>query len=170
VEYRWTCACCNKQFDSLPLDYGFNAPDHWVELSEEQQQTRGLIDSDVCMIEDEDGRHIFVRGCIEIPIVGQDEIFVWGVWVSVSSESFERIYELWQGPVSPDEAPLFGWLCNRITGYPDTLFLKTHLHLRSEGLRPAIGLEPGDHPLYLEQRDGITLERVAEIAARVRLH
>ena len=51
--------------------------------------------------------------------------------------------------------------------YPDTLNLKTRVHLRDDGVRPSIELEPTEHPLAIEQRDGITAERVAELYARL---
>jgi hypothetical protein len=47
--------------------------------------------------------------------------------------------------------------------YPDTLLLKTHVHSRV-GMRPCIELEPTNHPLAVEQRVGISGERVREIA------
>ena len=43
--------------------------------------------------------------------------------------------------------------------------LKTRVHLRDHGERPRIELEPTDHPLAIEQRHGITVDRVAEIYA-----
>jgi hypothetical protein len=43
--------------------------------------------------------------------------------------------------------------------------LKTRVHLRDDGLRPFLELEPTQHPLAVEQRDGITAERVAELYA-----
>jgi hypothetical protein len=48
---------------------------------------------------------------------------------------------------------------------PETMNLKTRAHLRDHGLRPLIELEPTDHPLALEQRNRISLDRVAEIYA-----
>ena len=43
--------------------------------------------------------------------------------------------------------------------------MKTRVHLRDDGARPYIELEPTDHPLAVEQRNGITADRVAEIYA-----
>jgi hypothetical protein len=43
--------------------------------------------------------------------------------------------------------------------------LKTRVHLRDHEVRPFIELEPTDHPLALEQRNGISVDRVAEIYA-----
>jgi hypothetical protein len=86
------------------------------------------------------------------------------VWVSVSEARFARILELWDAPVVENEPPKFGWLCNNISLYPTTLNLKTHLHLRGGNKRPSIELEPTDHPLAIDQCQGISIKRVEEIA------
>ena len=62
------------------------------------------------------------------------------------------------------ELPYFGWLSSSVPGYPETLKLETMVHTRAVGVRPRIELEPTDHPLAVEQREGITRERVREIA------
>ncbi len=136
-------------------------PDPWQALSPEERKTRGEISSDQCIIDDE---HFFVRGLIEIPVVDGDEVFSWGVWVSLSRSNFERSSMLWQSPERVNEEPYFGWLCNELPGYESTLYLKTHVHSREVGMRPLIELEHTDHPLALEQRNGITMDRVREIA------
>ncbi|MFE6856425.1 DUF2199 domain-containing protein, partial [Streptomyces sp. NPDC057674] len=62
----------------------------------------------------------------------------------------------------------FGWLSTELSLYsPSTINLKTHVHTRPVGHRPRIELEPTDHPLAVEQRTGITLARVREIAETV---
>lgn len=166
MNHAWTCRCCGKQFNTLPLDFASTAPDHWFEIPERERDDRTKLDSDLCMI---DRRDFFVRGCLEIPIVGHDDHFTWGVWVSVSKESFRRVVDLWDAPVIENEPPRFGWLCNEISIYPTTLSLKTNLHLRVGGRRPSIELEPTDHPLAVEQRQGISIKRVEEIAAALSL-
>ncbi|MFF0442053.1 DUF2199 domain-containing protein [Kitasatospora sp. NPDC004614] len=50
---------------------------------------------------------------------------------------------------------------------PSTVNLKTNLHTKPIGQRPLIELEPTDHPLTVEQRAGITRDRVREIAEAV---
>lgn len=162
MDYAWTCGCCGKQFNQLPLDFGFNAPAHWHDIPEAERATRAKLDADFCFIGDD----IFTRGCLEIPIIDYpSDVFVFGVWTTVSRKSYERIMELWEAPVIENEPPLFGWFCNNIKGYPSTIGLKTHLHPRAGGMRHKIELEPTDHPLVIEQRQGITLNRVKEIAA-----
>jgi hypothetical protein len=102
MNHVWTCRCCGRQFDTLPLDFACEAPDHWLEIPESERDARGKLDSDVCMIDDKD---TFVRGCLEIPIIGREDCFIWGVWVSVSKASFTRILELWDAPIIENEPP-----------------------------------------------------------------
>ena len=106
-----------------------------------------------------------MRGVIPIPIIGSEALFMWGVWVSLSREHFFRMSELWNDPKIVEEPPYFGWLSNNIPVYPNTLNLKTNIFSRNVKHRPYIELEPTNHPLALEQRRGITCERVEEIAA-----
>ena len=91
---------------------------------------------------------------------------MWGVWASVSEQSLRRILELWNAPVVESEPPRFGWLSTWITGYPEPIEIRCHIHIRPANLRPRIELEPSDYPVAIEQRNGITLQRVKEIAAQ----
>jgi hypothetical protein len=61
--------------------------------------------------------------------------------------------------------PFFRWLSAELPLYPRTENLKTRVHLRDDGIRPYIELEPTDHPLAIEQRNGIGVDRIAEIYA-----
>lgn len=88
----------------------------------------------------------------------------YGVWSSLSEQSFKRVLELWDDPRRNDEPPYFGWLSNSIPGYPETLNLKVDVVTREPDLRPLVVLQDGDHPLIEEQRRGITMDRVYEIA------
>jgi len=166
MQHAWTCSCCGKQYDDLPLDVGLLAPDPWLDLTEAERESRGKLDSDICTID----THNFVRGCLEVPVIDHQDVFVWGVWVSVSDKSFATILNLWNAEIRDDQPPMFAWLCNTIGGYPQTFGLKTHLYLRNDGQRPFIRLEPTDHPLAREQREGITLSRVEEIVSAILPH
>lgn len=163
MDYAWTCGCCGKQFNNLPLDRAFQSPDPWFSLTDAERATRGKIDADVCALDGE----IFVRVCLEIPIIGYDDRFIWGVWVSVSRQSFGRILELWTASDVTGEPPLSASLCNNIPLYPTTYGLKANIHLRPSPERPSVRLERTDHPLAIEQWNGITFARVEEIAARL---
>ncbi|MER7824936.1 DUF2199 domain-containing protein [Streptomyces sp. NPDC096097] len=145
------------------MNYTAEAPAVWDPAFAEADDC--LLSSDQCVIK---AQHYFVKGLIEIPVIGSDEVFSWGVWVSLSRENFSRAADLWDTPGRESEPPYFGWLTTELLVYPSTtLNLKTHVHTRPLGRRPSIELERTDHPLAVEQRTGITLDRVREIAAAV---
>jgi hypothetical protein len=123
-----------------------------------------VLDSDTCVV---DQKVFFVRGCLEIPVHGGSEPFIWGVWVSLSKNSFDQFAGCFEESKQSHIGPFFGWLSAELPCYPSTENLKTRVHLRDDGVRPYIELEPTDHPLALEQRTGITVERVAEICSRL---
>ena len=60
--------------------FGAAAPLNYYQIPVEEREARCALGSDDCVI---DGNFFFVRGCIEIPVHGQDEAFNWGVWVSL---------------------------------------------------------------------------------------
>lgn len=160
LSYR--CATCGRVQEGLPTDLAFDAPYHYHVLTEEQRRTRARLTSDLCDI---DGKDFFIRGCLGIPIAGTEQEFVWGVWVSLSERHFSRYVEVFEADPPPAEGPWFGWLCNRLPGYPDTLGLKTSVALRPRRERPRITLEPGEHPLAVHQRTGIALDDLLAIVA-----
>ncbi|HZS09300.1 MAG TPA: DUF2199 domain-containing protein [Blastocatellia bacterium] len=157
----YTCRCCGKYHDGLPLSYGAEAPAYYFGIPEKERRNRCELSSDACIIDDQ---HYFIVGNLELLIIGSDEIFSWDVWVSLSEKNFKRACNLWNTEGRESEPPYFGWLSTSIPGYPETLSLKTNVHAREVGRRPFIELEPTDHPLAVEQREGITWERVQEIA------
>jgi hypothetical protein len=151
------CTVCGKVHDELP-DIGFDKPDQWWGVPEAERASRIELTSDTCII---DGEDHFIRGVIELPIHGESRQFGFGVWVSQKKENF-RTYV--KNSDSAEIGPFFGWLCTRIAYYPqDTLQLKTRAHFRTGGLRPRIEVEPTDHPLAVDQREGISLARAWEI-------
>ncbi|MFV5995502.1 DUF2199 domain-containing protein [Streptomyces sp. NPDC056231] len=145
------------------MNYTAEAPDVWDPAFADADEC--LLSSDQCVIR---AQHYFVKGLIEIPAIGSDEVFSWAVWVSLSRENFSRGADLWDTTGREAEEPYFGWLTTDLSAYsPTTLNLKTYVHTRPVGERPFVELEPTDHPLAVEQRTGITRDRVREIAAAV---
>jgi hypothetical protein len=155
MTYR--CGTCGKRHDGLP-DVGSDRPLPWYEIPKDERESRAVATPDTCIIDNE---HFFIRGVVEIPLVGKPDRFGFGVWVSQKRENFERYRN---EPESTEIRPSFGWLCTRIAFYSrDTYLLKTKAHFRAGGLRPAIELEPTDHPLAVDQREGITLDKAWDI-------
>ena len=140
---------------------GTPAPASYDGLPEVERHSRAKLSADFCTI---DESVFFIRGQIEIPLIGYAELFTWGVWASLSSNSMKRALDVWDRPDRQSEGPLFGWLNSALPLYPDTLNLKTHVRLGRSPNVPTIALEPTDHPLAVEQRQGMSLERAIHIA------
>ena len=161
---RWKCSRCDHWHSELPLAYGASAPALWYSIPEAEREHRVMLTSDICVI---DEQHGFIVGNLELPILGTNQHFSWDVWASLSFANLQRTFQLWERPERESEPPYFGWLSTQLPGYADTVNLKTHVHTRAVGRRPYIELEPTDHPLAIEQREGITWERVQAIAETV---
>lgn len=158
---RWACNRCGEEHEGLPLDWAFDNPAYW----DGGQGPDDRLTDDLCTWTDDDGElNFFIRGVLHIPIRDSDETLRYGVWSSLSRASFDRVVELWDDAARVHEAPYFGWLSNSLPGYPETLNLPVDVVTAALDLRPAIVLHENDHPLVVEQREGITLERVRDIA------
>jgi hypothetical protein len=163
----YRCAVCGELHPGPALGYGFATPLAYDQVPRWLRWYRCHLTTDTCRI---DEKHFFVLGNMRIPIRGTDTSFAWTVWVSLSKDNFQRSLDLWHTPGREREPSYFGWLSNSIPSYPPTLSLKTMVHTQAVGLRPEIELEPTDHLLSVEQRDGITWERVHAIASIANHH
>ncbi len=158
------CADCNEDHEGLP-DIGYDAPDPYLAVPKEERPTRTTFTLDRCTAVDDDGHvHYFIRGVIEIPVHGEPEPFGIGVWVSQSKVNYEK----YQQQDDDDELePTLGYVANRIQLFDDdTFLLKARVHFRGGGRRPTFELEPTSHPLAVDQRTGITLERAWQLVHR----
>jgi hypothetical protein len=160
VTYGYVCRCCGERHDELPFSFHAEAPAYWKRRL--ALHRRSSLTDELCVIR---GRHFFIRGLVRLPVRDAEADFDWGVWVSLSEASFRRTVELWEQPGREAEPPMFGWFSTELPVYaPSTINLKTMVHTRPVGERPLLELEPTDHPLAVEQREGIDLARVRELA------
>lgn len=141
--------------------FAFNAPDPWLSQSDEVKE-QGRIGDDLCFYVDEDGTHYFARTIIQIPIQDVSEPFMWGVWVSLSQESYEHYFETWDA--LDVERGYFGWLCNALPYYASTYSMAVNVHPQADGARPCLRLHKTDHELYYDQVNGISIEKAQNIA------
>ncbi len=143
--------------DSLP-DIGCDRPDIVLEIPEREHEERLFLTEDLCVVDEE---HFFVRGVIKIPIHDLERDLGIGVWVSHSEENYMTYIK---NPDSSEIGPFFGWLSNELSCYEEkTYCLKTMAHYLGNNMRPEIDLEPTDHPLSLDQKNGISLQRAWDL-------
>jgi hypothetical protein len=158
MTYR--CTVCGQGHDDLPA-FGLDRPDQFWDVPEDKRDCDVFLTADSCVIAD---RFFFIRGCVEIPITDADGSFSLGVWVSLNEDSFFAWQESFDLDPRDHIGPFFGWFCSRIPIYPDTMHLKTHVHLRNKKLRPLVELEHTDHPMALDQRNGISMQTAWQYA------
>lgn len=159
MTYRFKCSSCDNWHEGFP-DVGFDRPLYASEVLEDERKRRVFLTSDLCVVDDE---HFFVRCILFIPIAGVDDVFGWGVWSTLSKENFLRYQQHYDEDMSGWQ-PMFGYLSNRLPEYPDTLSLKLSVQTMAQGDRPRVTLEPTDHPLSIDQQNGMSLEKALKIA------
>jgi hypothetical protein len=166
-DHAWTCPCCGLKHAGL-FDLVSARPHPWPGGEEARPNSEILTSSnilteDFCIL---NGEHFFVRCLLRLPIVTKPGIsFGFGIWATLSRANFDLYLDTFDSGEQDDLGPWFGWFSNRLNGYPDTLYLKCHVQPRAGRQRPFVQLEPTQHPLAIEQRDGITFDRVLEIYA-----
>jgi hypothetical protein len=160
--FGFQCASCGEYHVGIP-GFGWDWPMQYFAVPESERDARVDLASDQCIIDD---KWFFVRGCLEIPVIGFDEPMVWGAWVMLSEKNFGH-YAAQFGLVERPGGDRFeGLLCSWFRVYPDPgpTPLSVTLLTRPWPTRPYIELESTDFLLSVEQREGITRERVQQIA------
>jgi hypothetical protein len=145
------------------LSFAADFPDMYANMKTDERDLRAIIGSDQCVV---DEKWLFIRGCLEIPVIGQDEPFLWGLWASVRQEVYDEISDSWtQVGREKIRGPFKGRLANSLSVYPGTLNLKLEIRIQPVGTRPLFLIEEAEHPLAIEQRLGITHTRAMDLAS-----
>jgi hypothetical protein len=164
--FAFKCTCCGEVHEGSP-SVAFKAPDQYACLTDEQKAQMGSIDPDFCTITHESGVDCFIRAILEVPIHGVEEPFLWGVWVSLSQNNFDRYRATFSDPVPGDGC--FGWLCNVPSDYPTQSSRGADVYFQQGGHRPLVVLhsrEPETDTFVLDQMNGISIARAQQIAER----
>ncbi|MGI9422826.1 MAG: DUF2199 domain-containing protein [Hyphomicrobiaceae bacterium] len=161
MSFEFECRTCGETHRGMP-SFGPDAPDSYYAVPEPERGARCDLGSDDCVIDEE---AFFVRGCLQVRVHSLSEPFVWLVWCSLSLESFKKWIETYEQKKRSEVGPFFGWLNTQLPFYPNTLNLKTMVHLRDDFLRPTVEVEPTEHPLAIAQRDGISVREAEELVS-----
>jgi hypothetical protein len=145
----------------MSMAYSMKVPHAVKEIPAKELERRVVLTPDQCVI---DGKDFYMRGRILVPVIGLEEPFVWGVWVEVSPKNFLRTNDLWTTEGRENEPPFPGWLNTELPLFGNTINLEVSVQTQRVGRRPQFTVVDESHPLAIEQRNGITVERVEEIA------
>ncbi len=163
VSGGYVCRICGERH-ILPLSYSVKVPMAARAVPVDELEARVVITPDQCVI---DNKEFFLRGRIPVPVHGLEEPFIWGVWAEVGPKDFLRTTQLWNVLGREAEPAFPGYLNSEIPLYGDTINLEVNVQTQVVGRRPHFLVSRADHPLAIEQREGISLKRVEEIAERM---
>lgn len=159
------CPHCGETHDLSDMEPSFRWPDAYVAVPDAERAARTRGARDWCMVRDAAGAatRFFLRVVLPVPVRGDARPCNWGVWVEVDEPTYARVHELWSDDAQVQEPPFAARLANAVPTYPPTLGLPGTLRLTGPASVPAFRLAlPSDHPLAVEQRDGVHPERVLE--------
>lgn len=160
-EFEFTCGCCGEVHRGIPT-FAHAYPLAVLFVPEDERESRVQLDSNTCVI---DGEHHYLRGCIEIPVAGATDPFIWGAWVEISPDNFKRYVNYPAGANRELLLPFHGYLSADYNAYHDSCDgLQIRVHPRND-LRPYLQIKPGTHVMADEQENGISIDRLAEIYA-----
>lgn len=160
------CTICSKFHAGQPTSHASDSPDTYAGITQAEREHRAILGTDQCVIDQE---QYFLRGIIEIPIIGIDETFIWGAWARVWEKDYEEMSDSWETPGREKTiGPYKGRLNNNIPTYdPETFNLKCTIRIQPVGSRPLFLVDEPEHPLAIDQRQGISMDRVRRIASIV---
>ena len=161
LQQPWRCPVCGETHSPLYLSGSIRAPIAVTHMPAAELDRRVVITADQCVV---DGRDHYLRGRIAIPVHQLEEPFIWGVWARVGTRDFLRTNHLWKIEGREREPAYPGLLDSDLPLYRPTVNLQVSVHTQPVGRRPHFTVDDPSHSLAVEQRRGISLDRVFELA------
>ncbi|WP_447758665.1 DUF2199 domain-containing protein [Sphingopyxis fribergensis] len=161
---QWHCASCDGPHEGRFAMAAF-APDPWPGSGgyEENGAIRfdgDFLSEDFCVL---DGQYFMVRACLDIPVHGMDTPFSFGAWSTLSRENFDKYLKGFDDGDYLDMGPWSGWLCNKLEDYVGNAPLAVWVVPQSDRQRPKLYVMDDNHPLAIDQDNGISPDQVLEI-------
>jgi hypothetical protein len=163
-EFGFYCSKCGIYHNEIPMAYGTEAPYQYFFVPENEREKRCILNDDQCII---DERLFFIRGQIELAVEDNPDNFCWNVWVSIDEEDFNRMSESWEDENRILEPPYMGKLSTQLEPYPSSLDIPVAIITQKPGYVPKIEVLECNHPLYWEQENGITMDRITAFAKEI---
>jgi len=151
---KYTCNSCGQIHEEWPA-LAFESPTSYNVLSESMKKQIGELSDDLCIVRHPEQIDRFIRGTLTLKVIDHCENLDYGVWVSLSEESFQNYSENFNN--TSHKVEYFGWFSNDIPEYEILESIPTTVFTRLNGLRPEIVPHEGfEHPLVHDYYHGIT--------------
>lgn len=149
-----SCSECGKVHSNWPA-LAFKSPANYEFLSDQERSELGTLNSDFCEIHYENQIDRFIRGTLTQKVNDSCENLEYGLWVSLSEKNYLNYKENFMN--EKYEKGYFGWLCNNIPEYGDTMSIPCNVMTKTENNRPEIfPHQDFDHAFVNDYYKGIT--------------
>lgn len=155
LRFMARCAVCEEEHDEV--EPAFRRPDAFFAVPEPERATRIEESDDLVSIDDE---AFFLRGVVQVPVLGREAGYAWGFWAKVAKAHFETYRRYFHDDPPPEHAGFPGTLANQTRWLPPTLGLPVHVHLGRGSSRPSFVLLDEGHELSRHQTHGVSEARV----------
>jgi len=135
---KFKCTNCGQEHEDFPA-LAFSSPAPYNGLTDAEKLTIAELTSDFCVIEYGDQTDRFVRAVLLQKLKDSCQYLEYGVWVSLSEESFQDYKENFNNP--DYHTKYFGWFCSQIPEYEDTMNLRSTVVTQKGAMRPVIQLQ-----------------------------
>ena len=135
LDHKSKCSVCGVIHEDWPA-LTFNSPVAYFGLTVKEQNEISTLNSDFCTIEYNDQTNRFIRVVLEQKILKSNKVLNYGLWVSLSKESYEDYILNFDN--NEHETQYFGWLNSKIPEYQDTLDIPTTVFTKKGTQRPEI--------------------------------
>ncbi|SHG39057.1 hypothetical protein SAMN04488109_0025 [Chryseolinea serpens] len=160
----YQCSCCGRTYDEAPLTFGSDRPDYYHSVPPDERPQRISLAESLCVV---DEQHFFHCGRLTIPIIDHHQNLIFNVWTSISEDNFRKRNQLWNNPERVNEGPYFGWMQTTVPTYGNTINIKAVATENEVGLIPSIQVIEEEHPLAIDQQNGIIFEKALQIAGSI---
>jgi len=168
----FACSCGERHVGPFPIHLhhpvGWNGADAY-EDDNALRMDGDFLSSSFCVV---GGKFFAMRMRLPVQIHGAEPtVFLYTAWASMDRLDFESFADAYRTGKFVQDARVSARLVNRIAGYPDTYNLSGSAFQQLDGSPPALlihGLQAGPnnkHPLLVEQRAGIGVDRMLELFA-----
>ena len=132
---EYNCSVCGENHSEWPA-LTFYSPASYNELTKDEKNSIGILDSDFCTIKYEDQIDRFIRVVLKQNVNNSDQNLNYGLWVSLSEKSYSDYMENFNN--DNHEEQYFGWLNSRIPEYENTMNIPTTVNTKRGNERPEI--------------------------------
>lgn len=161
AEMGYYCSECGLYHRDIPFSYGADEPVSYFSLTD---KSNTVINKDLCII---NNNRFFIKGQIKIKVLDSENDFSWNVWIEIAKSDFDKEEANWNNENRFLNEPYFGFIDTILNCYPDIIGLRVSVQTQKLGIIPSIRIENSNHPLFLEQENGIDMNRVTQFAKKL---